>query len=63
MLVKAVATECKCTFFNITASSLVSKWRGDSEKYIRVSYPVIKERSYIRKVIVQLYYLKYLIYF
>ena len=49
MLARALASECECTFFNISASSLLSKYYGESEKLVRCLF--LMARQYERSVI------------
>lgn len=39
---KCVASQSKATFFNISASSLTSKWIGDGEKMVRALFAVAR---------------------
>jgi ATP-dependent 26S proteasome regulatory subunit len=40
MIAKAIASESNAKFFNISSSSLVSKWIGESEKLVRTLFAV-----------------------
>ena len=45
LIAKAIASECKSTFFNISASSLTSKWVGESEKTVKSLFKIAYQKA------------------
>ena len=58
LFAKAIASECNATFFNMSASYLVSKYFGDSEKIMRAlfKYATEKEPSVLCTLFIKNYY-------
>ena len=45
LVAKAIASECNSTFFNISASSLTSKWVGESEKTVKSLFKIAYKKA------------------
>ncbi|XP_030754496.1 katanin p60 ATPase-containing subunit A-like 2 [Sitophilus oryzae] len=45
LLAKALASESNATFFNVTNSVFISKWRGESEKLIKYLFDLAKHHA------------------